>query len=252
MKATKKRLEIMNKPVHPPANKFLIPLLQQASLEEPTEAKLIDMWANLIATSATEEVEMLAQYTSVMSSITASQAIILDKLFATSSVLRSSDFINMSHHFGNIAVRSLIETYQEHDTADEIATALVRDFDLAGMALEGLTVSQHQHGRKKPKIFITKSASDFDGICSDESFFDFQNLERLGLLSHCEARDIEISIFKVDLSYYIVSPIGIDFYACCNPDKLKRSIGAKTRSFKYRQDYMVVIPRTSRIIVRGP
>ena len=56
---TKERIETIERPAHAIPQKFFLPLLEKASLEDVNDDTLVDMWANLIATASTENVQML-------------------------------------------------------------------------------------------------------------------------------------------------------------------------------------------------
>ena len=67
------------------------------------------------------------------------------------------------------------------------------------------------------------STANPDGIYSDKDFLDFENLVRLGLIDRTEIKRHQIGMFDIDVHYYVVNPVGIDLFACCNPTKLIRS-----------------------------
>jgi hypothetical protein len=50
-------------------------LLEKASLEDVNDDTLVDMWANLIATASTENVQMLGQYINILANIVPKQDI---------------------------------------------------------------------------------------------------------------------------------------------------------------------------------
>ena len=70
---TKERLETTDKPIHAIPPKYLLPLLEKASLEDIDDQTLIEMWANLIVTASTTQVEMLGQYVNILSNIVPKQ-----------------------------------------------------------------------------------------------------------------------------------------------------------------------------------
>jgi hypothetical protein len=79
-KETKRRLQMLNKKTNPIPTKFLIPIVEKASLEDVEDQKLIRMWANLIATAATDDVELLGQYATILSEITSKQVRIFEEI----------------------------------------------------------------------------------------------------------------------------------------------------------------------------
>ncbi len=57
-----------------------MPLLEKASLEDVNDDTLVDMWANLIATASTENVQMLGQYINILANIVPKQVSILNAM----------------------------------------------------------------------------------------------------------------------------------------------------------------------------
>ncbi len=71
----------LNKPI---PNKFLVPFLEQASLEEP-ESSLIDMWASLLSSAAQEFSSYHTHFVSIISRLFAKQGLILKSIIGIES-----------------------------------------------------------------------------------------------------------------------------------------------------------------------
>ncbi len=199
--------------------KFLVPILERASLEDINDQKLIDMWSNLIATAVTDEVEMLAQYGTVLSEITSEQVRLLERMLSLSGekptegglLIDNYLVLNASGLPGTFA--SLAET----DDSEALCAALQELLNVNGIAVDTINVFY-----KNRESGDGSSVSSPDGVYRDALFYDFENLARLGVVEKCEIRHREIGKFDVDIIYYAVTPVGIDLYACCNPKRLIR------------------------------
>ena len=65
----RQRMEIENQPIHPLPNKFLVPFLEKASLEE-IDSVLVDRWADLLAASSMDPVSAHPRFVQILSEIT--------------------------------------------------------------------------------------------------------------------------------------------------------------------------------------
>jgi hypothetical protein len=219
-KRTKERLAVTRRPVKPIPPKFLVPLLEKASLEDVNSEKLIGMWSNLLATAATEEVELIGQYTTVLSEITSDQVKLMEQILRLGDIDKPENagvFIDNYYVLNQSGLPGSIESFAETEDIDEFADALAEQFNISGVALDTINVFFQDESRGSG-LSITAS----DGVFKDAKFYDFENLVRLGLLSKSEVKRHRVGVFDIDVHYYVVTPVGVDLYACCNPTKLVR------------------------------
>jgi hypothetical protein len=218
----KERIDLIEKPTQVIPQKFFLPLLEKASLEDISNDTLLDMWANLIATAATENVQMLGQYTNILSNIVPKQVHLLTKMLSVDE----DDPHNAGHHVDNyyyLNQTGLPGTLNEHseieiEDAEEFADAVVSSLNIKGVAIDTINISYTD-----PMLGEGFSLGSPDGIYSDKDFLDFENLVRLGLIDRTEVKRHKVGIFDIDVHYYVVNPVGIDLFACCNPTKLIRA-----------------------------
>lgn len=218
-KKTQERLNLTDKEVRPIPRKFLLPLIEKASLEDISDTKLIDMWANLIATAATDDVEMLGQYVTILSETTSSQARLMEAILRLNNEKNqhAGIFIDNYYYLNETGVPGSLQKHADIDNIDDFADALADELDIAGVAVDAINI-YYKGEDQWPDIPITSP----DSIYSDSKFYDFENLCRAGLLKKIEVKLFEVGIFDIDAHYYIVTPVGVDLYACCNPSKLTR------------------------------
>jgi hypothetical protein len=220
------RLELENKPIRGLANKVLIPFFEKASLEDSNDEVLIEMWANLLATAMTGDVTLLPQYIEILSQLSGSQATLLEKIITKGTevdLYKTADHFHDSYDYLNQTglPGALKQLSVDSQSAEEFGGELFRELNILGVAIEVLDVWSTEHEDDEFSI------SSPDGIFSDAAFFDFAMLERLGLLRKGEVKGERIGKFEIFLHYYIVTPIGCDLFACCNPSKLQRSMAHK-------------------------
>lgn len=215
----KERIELIEKPTHPIPQKFFLPLLEKASLEDVSDDTLVDMWVNLIATASTENVQMLGQYINVLSNIISRQVHILTRMLDNNDG-KPFDAAHLVDNYYYLNQTGLPSTLREHSQivdVEEFADAVVNSLNIKGVAIDTINIF-YADGSLGGGF----SLGSPDGSYSDENFLDFENLVRLGLIDRTEIKRHRIGIFDIDVHYYVVNPVGIDLFACCNPSKLTR------------------------------
>lgn len=220
-KRTKKRLAVLDKPVRPIPSKFFLPLLEKASLEDVKDSTLVDMWANLIATASTEGVQMLGQYVNILSNIVPKQVAILESMFDfedEDGTYAAGHLIDNYYYLNQTGLPSTQDRHSQITDAERFAEALVEELNIKGVAIDTINIFFIDESRG-----TGFSLGSPDGIYTDSKYLDFENLVRLGLIDKTEIKRHRIGIFDIDVHYYIVTPVGIDLYACCNPKRLIRS-----------------------------
>jgi hypothetical protein len=75
-KRARERLAIKKQPIHPIPNKILVPLLEAASNEEIEDTYMVDMWAKLLASAATDS-KVEPRYISILKELRKEQAELL-------------------------------------------------------------------------------------------------------------------------------------------------------------------------------
>lgn len=220
----RRRIELEQSAIRPIPNKLLVPLLEKASLEDISDKKLIEMWSNLLATALTQKVEMLNQYVTILSGLTGEQARIFESIISaslptTGERLKTGNFIDQYYYLNQTGLPSTVRQLENIRDAKSFATKLFQEIDTLGVAVDTINVFDN----KNPKNDI--SLADHDrGLYSDKLFLEFENLCRLGLLEHVEIKSMSLGRFSFDVFYYLVTPVGIDLYACCNPNTLIREM----------------------------
>lgn len=225
----KERLESLDKPVKEIPSKFFVPLLEKASLEDLNDGSLMNMWANLLVTSATDSVELLGQYISILSEITSEQVQILEDIVRGTEYNpdKADIFVDNFYYLNQTGLPGSLSKFHDIEDVEKFIDLILNEFDINGIALDTLNVFYSDKDLED-----SFSISSPDNVYGDAKFYDFENLVRLGLLSKCEVKCHKVGIFDIDVHYYIITPVGIDLYACCNPQTMKREMRVSFRESK--------------------
>ena len=196
--------------------KFAIPLLERASLESIDDDKLIDMWANLLATASSQEVEMISQYIGILGGITSNQVRILDEMLTSPNLQKVDVHMDAYDYLNPDGFFETLGGLEEYSTSEDVAEKIWEEISFVGVAVDCITVSSGAEHDDATTVNPEGSAY------SDDRYFDFQNLVRLGVLDQIKTRMRRVGRFTIDLYFYVVTPVGADLFACCNPDKMQR------------------------------
>jgi hypothetical protein len=219
----RKRIELERTAVTPIPNKFLIPLLERASLEDLSDKKLLDMWSNLLATALTQKVELLGQYTDILSHLTGGQARLFEEIVSKTlptdgSKTKTGHFIDQYYYLNQTGLPGSLQKHSALKRAKSFAKRVWEEIDGIGVAID--TVSIYDNEKSSNDVTFLGNRN----LYRDELFLDFENLCRLGLLDKTELKNVAIGRYSVDAIYYLVTPVGIDLFACCNPTHIERQM----------------------------
>jgi hypothetical protein len=202
-------------PSHPIPNKFLIPFLEKASLEEPGSS-LVDMWASLLV-SASEKFESYhTHFVSIMAQLSAKQGHILKTIIATDDKHEleiATDNIRMwfvQNRVRQQVYRLLYEKLQkdrEELNVQDINDTL-RDA-LAHLGVDPVYVS-FEDIIKKDSYEVKTEWSNF----KDEDEVDYSILDAVGLIRRVDAY-FAIGEWEFELIYYHITELGHHFAVSC-------------------------------------
>lgn len=196
---------------HAVPNKFLIPFLEHASLEDRDSA-LIDLWANLLVSASTEFSPHHVHFVSIISRIAAQQAQVFGTMFRAENLYqleRGRD--NAATFFGFHAIRSTLEEHvrtASPNDDDEFTTSIVALMDDPGISTIHCSFEN------------TKTADYYDIVFpytsyKDEYEADYSILESIGLIKKVEIGFIDVDPWEILLSYYVITSLGLYFSVAC-------------------------------------
>jgi hypothetical protein len=197
----------------PVPNKFLVPFLEQASLEDP-DSSLVDMWANLFV-SASEDFESYhTHFVSIISRLSHKQA----EIFATIADAESEHDLELSvdnieaYYRQHRIKRRVLEAFKQltaiPSSMDDFCQFIHDHMDLPGLAI----VHASAENRKTKQYFdITLDYMFFE----DADAVDYSILEANGLISYVDTDFFGVGKWDLLLLYYHLTPLGFHFAKAC-------------------------------------
>jgi hypothetical protein len=210
----RRRLENSQTDRKPIQNKFLVPFLEQASLEDENSS-LIDMWAGLLASAAEGGSSNHIHFVSIMSQLSGRQGELFAKLVHT-----------VSERVLALAMDKIKEL-ESHSVRETIASALMEipatslsDFEPAASRIADLMNCvgvEVVYGDVSigPRDNYVQINFVNDDIFSDEIEIDFSILEAVGLIRRVDARIDGAQGYSVTLVYYHLTAMGYYFASAC-------------------------------------
>jgi hypothetical protein len=197
----------------PVPNKFFVPFLEQASLEDP-DSSLVDMWANLFV-SASENFESYhTHFVSIISRLSHKQA----EIFATIADAESEHDLefsldNIETYYRQYRIkRRILEVFKKLTTItssmDDFCQFIHDQMDLPGLAI----VHASAENRKTKEYFDIM----FDYMFFEDSdAVDYSILEADGLISYVDTDFFGVGKWDLLLLYYHLTPLGFHFAKAC-------------------------------------
>ncbi len=217
------------KPIEPVPVKFLIPFLENASLEEP-DSELVKMWAGLLVSSAGNYSGDNVYYTRILSHMSSIQARLFEEIIGRrgpESVENTLDgiFADYQHDF----LLDLITT--RFTDAKRTPRTLASAWSIVSRSLnvEGMVIKHIDLGRKGDVDDFTNGCPPYS-IYKDENRNDFAILTGLGVINYTDTGYFVLGDrWDVKVMAYYVSPLGLRFATACGVASEVRSKRA-TRS----------------------
>lgn len=196
--------------------KFLVPFLEKASLED-FDSPLVDLWANLLASAATEYDSYHIHFVNVISQITAQQAEAFEYLVGTTDAKELSESMGVidTHFTSSYVIQEEIKelyTYYCDDNgrkdAAEFQDYLKTEIQRPGIYVLYISVTDFDNSL----VHFTK---DENRPFYKDSDIDFSVLEAIGLVRHIQSLHIDIERFNVLTAYYHLTRMGQYFADKC-------------------------------------
>ena len=199
----------------PIPNKFMVPFLEQASLEDAADSSLIDMWADLLV-SASEKFESYhTHFVSIIAQLSGKQAEIFKKIVNVADVPaleRQQDEIRMwytNNRLHSLVYRKFYEHVQQERelvNPDEVVEILQNILGQSGV--DTVYCSFEESSRKSYEVEIEWSHYE------DDLEVDYSILEAVGLIRRVEA-SFAFGDWQFEIVYYHVTDLGAHFAKSC-------------------------------------
>jgi hypothetical protein len=220
-------LEIENQPVNPLPNKFLVPFLEKASLEE-LGSVLIDRWADLLASCSADPGSAHPRFVQILSEMTGADALLLRDIAFNSMddvIHPNTAFCDCPDTYNPRYARHALEKWLKdneqnigvtHDAdnvpnVDVIYDYITDMFGSPGVSLKDITVTEIQPNRYWSFNLRQKGLPPAAYQVDDE-------IEILCSLQLIAKHDIQISNgrFEIDVYYVCMTELGVEFLRKCD------------------------------------
>jgi hypothetical protein len=207
-------LKKSNAVLKPIQNKFLVPFLEKASLEDE-KSSLIDMWAGLLVSAAEGGSSQHVHFVSIISQLSQKQGELFAELVHTKSERLLELAMDGLKSLESHAVRESIAA-----SLDQLLNLKPTDCGTVASAISdemnsiGLEVVYGDVGIGSPENFVEVNFENAD-IYSDDLEIDFSILEAVGLIRRVEARFVLREIYSISLVYYHLTSMGFHFAKAC-------------------------------------
>lgn len=227
-------LKQSNIELKPIQNKFLVPFLEKASLEDE-KSSLIDMWAGLLVSAAEGGSSQHIHFVSIISQLSQKQGELFAKIVRTKSEqvlgLAMDNIRPLEFH----AIRETIATALDPALNSipvefgPLASAIVDEMNCIGVEV---VYGDFGIGSRDNYIEIN---FENDDIYSDEVEIDFAILEAVGLVRRVEVKFTLREVYSISLVYYHLTSMGFHFAKACG---LVKDLG-DVSSIAFEDDVMV-------------
>jgi hypothetical protein len=212
----RERLAIEDASITPLPNKFMIPFIEAASSEDESDGQVLDAWANLLASAASNKIPPSPRFVSVLKELTGSEASILDQI-----------------------IRNGVPEGSKTDINSILATALDRDLTFQANDIATLLKRAGRIGDEETLVGMITDTFDFCGVClmhasfepvgerdgyfdisgriyDDEKQLSFDILQSLNLLERYQSDWVEGERWVVFAIAYKVTRFGLELWRACN------------------------------------
>lgn len=216
VKRCHERLHVRGRSINPVPNKFLVPFLEQASLEDP-DSSLVDLWANLLASAAENFNSYCIHFVSVIARLSPKQGDIFKNVINTESLrdLQSS-MDDIVLFLNDRDVRDFIAELVAGPSGEK--SEIESDDDLCNlmhtqMNMPGITIVHSSAENLGTEDYFDVN---FDYMkYKDEDEVDYSILEAIGLVKRVETNFFEAGNWSISLVYYHLTTLGFHFAKAC-------------------------------------
>jgi Abortive infection alpha len=196
----------------PIPNKFLVPFLEQASLES-SDSSLIDMWSSLLASAAENFSSHHTHFVSIISQLSPKQGDLLKLLVGTeSAVALESAMDSVRAVFQSHEIRREIgqQIQKSGGTDDDFSKTIETFFNAIGISVVHVSAEN----------LLTKSYYEMSldlqyFVYRDEDEVDYSILEAVGLIRRVETGFFDAGNYNVSVIYYHLTDLGFYFCKAC-------------------------------------
>jgi hypothetical protein len=222
----RRRMEIENQPIRPPPNKFLVPFLEKASLEE-VDSVLIDRWADLLAICSADPPSAHPRFVQILSEMVGNDIQLLHSIAFNCIDDGSNRFLDCYWRFDSVYLRDKIEEFfrkletsqNQNDLIDRIYDHTIKLFEYPGVSLlEVEVITRSEHWGLDRNMMERKPPAELKHSSILDILYSLQVLKECNLTSR--VRDLEFNV-----QYVCITSLGVEFMTKCDRE-LRDKLGA--------------------------
>lgn len=221
-----RRLQIENQQPSPLPNKFLVPFLEKASLEE-LDSVLIDRWADLLASCSIDPQSAHPRFVQVLSELSGRDAQLLKEIAI--NCINEMEYPHLSYNDGpaefdpkyvrDDMTKFLINSKSIDDImkrVDELYDNLLPYFACPGVSLLDIMISSKQDINKYWSLHFNGNNKGVPAALAHREY----SLDILYSLYLLRQHEIQISdeALEVEIYYVCLTPLAIEFLKKCDCD----------------------------------
>lgn len=206
----------LDAPITPVPVKFLVPYLEQASLESP-DSSLVDLWTDLLLSATYNFEPSHIHFVSIISRLSAKQGEIFRQIVGTTNaefLEDRRDFINA--YMSTTNIRTSIELFvkdKSNTLGKELSDAEFETVIQDMLAPPGIAVAHSSFENNKTSDYYDV---DFDYMnYKDDLELDYSILEAVGLIKEIDTDFFDVEHWSVCMSLYVVTNLGMHFAKAC-------------------------------------
>jgi hypothetical protein len=221
----RERLAVEHLTPQPLPNKFLVPFLEAASLEDLRDEKLTDMWANLLAATSRTPHSKNSIFINILKELTSEEALLFEYIFTHYAsrgrkVTSHWHFVDASYSLRPPHLFIFVRDQLLKGNPETWPLKIVKHFDGPGLHIRAITIAK---GRQRE--YPLEDIADFYEPTRPVRAFSelsFDLLVRIALLSKVEIEELWVSEdYAIDLTAYVATEVGIEFFkAVASPSAL--------------------------------
>ncbi len=207
-----------------PPFKFLVPFFEQASLEQDDDDVIIDIWAKLLADAAKEFSSRHMIFLRLVKEITSQEAQLLNDLCCRYRGTPEDPGVwSVAEAPGAIteaAIYNFLMDWIDNPSADPnrpFAARLVETFEIPGVLIRSVSFYKGTRG-VWPYDHADDDATSDHASPLERAYphISFDILRGLNIIQEGRTDEVWHKDFMASVSYYELTPLGVEFFTLCN------------------------------------
>lgn len=213
----RERLQIEAEEIRPVPTKLLVPILEAASLEDPEDDAMHELWANLLA-SASTTTNVEPRFPGILKELHTRQAVLIERIARNNAPADDKHWrrqlCNAPTDFDSYILTDRFSELQQngalHNDAEAIFDGLYGWLNSPGCAPVDVIISMPGD---EGGWWSLPSSEAFGAV---DNALDLGILASLGILQKCSGVTAVPRGPRVVVLYYCFTELGVSFYSACN------------------------------------